>query len=158
MVRYQPPRKLSDRQRRWRYAGRKVIYAALVAAVLGGLGLADRAGFLGKQDEPDPIKYGGRTFKVVHAVDGDTFDIGIPDGQYTHTRLRLWGIDTPETKDPRRPGYVGFFGPEASQFTKDQTLHKNVRIELEPEKDSRDKYHRLLAWVYLPDVTGGAKP
>ena len=151
MASYQPPHKLSDRQRRWRYAGRKLLYAALVAAVLVGLGLADRAGFFGRRDEPDEVKYGGKSFKVVHAVDGDTFDIDIPDGQYTRTRIRLWGIDAPETHDPRKPGFVGFYGPEASEFTKGQTLHKNVRIELEPEKDSRDKYHRLLAWVFLPD-------
>jgi micrococcal nuclease len=151
MVRYQPPLKLSDRQRRLRYAGRRLLYAAAVAALLGGLVLADRAGFFGRQDEPDLLKYGGKTFTVVKVVDGDTLDIGIPDGQYTHTRIRFWGIDAPETHDPRKPGFVGFFGPEASEFVRQQTLHKTVRIEMEPEKGTRDKYHRLLAWIYLAD-------
>jgi endonuclease YncB( thermonuclease family) len=151
MPRYQVPLKLNSRQRRFRYTGRKAVYGLIVALLLGGLVAADRAGFFGWRATPDLEKYGGKTFKVVKAVDGDTIDIDVPDGKYPHTRIRLWGVDTPETKDPRKPGFVGFFGPEASAFTKDQTLHKNVRIELEEGKDPRDKYHRLLAWVYLPD-------
>ena len=153
MVRYRPPLKLSRSQRRLRYAGRKAIYGTVLALVLGGMVLADRAGLFGRPHEPDGPKYDGKTFKVVHAVDGDTIDIGLPDGKYNDTRIRLWGVDTPETKDPRKPGWVGFFGPEASEFTRKQALGKMVRIELASGRDSRDKYHRLLAWVYLPDGT-----
>jgi micrococcal nuclease len=101
------------------------------------------------QDSGDISKYHGRQFAVVNVVDGDTLDIDITDGKYSHTRIRLWGIDTPETKDPRTgPMY---FGKEASDFATKLALGKQVTIYLEKEKNSRDKYHRLLAYIQLPD-------
>jgi len=104
-----------------------------------------------QQDSDDNSKYHGRQFAVVKVVDGDTLDIDIPDGKYNHTRIRLWGIDTPETKDPRTgPMY---FGKEASDFATKLALGKQVTIYLEKEKNSRDKYHRLLAYIQLPDGT-----
>jgi micrococcal nuclease len=104
-----------------------------------------------QQDSDDISKYHGQQFAVVKVVDGDTLDIDIPDGKYNHTRIRLWGIDTPETKDPRTgPMY---FGKEASDFATKLALGKQVTIYLEKEKNSRDKYHRLLAYIQLPDGT-----
>ncbi len=107
------------------------------------------------QNSADIQKYEGRQFAVIKVVDGDTLDIDIPDasasgGQaYPHTRIRLWGVDTPETKDPRTG--VMFFGKEASEFASNAALGKRVTIHLEKQKNSRDKYHRLLAYVQLPD-------
>ena len=104
-----------------------------------------------QQDSGDISKYHGRQFAVVKVVDGDTLDIDIPDGNYNHTRIRLWGVDTPETKDPRTgPMY---FGKEASDFATQKALGKQVTIYLEKEKKPRDKYHRLLAYIQLPDGT-----
>ena len=104
-----------------------------------------------QQNSRDIEKYHGRKFTVVKVVDGDTLDIDVPDGNYRHTRIRLWGIDTPETKDPRTgPMY---FGKEASDFATALALGKQVTIYLEKEKNSRDKYHRLLAYIQLPDGT-----
>jgi micrococcal nuclease len=104
-----------------------------------------------QQDSSDISKYHGRQFTVIKVIDGDTIDIDIPDGNYNHTRIRLWGIDTPETKDPRTgPMY---FGKEASDFATKIALGKQVTIYLEKEKNSRDKYHRLLAYIQLPDGT-----
>jgi len=93
-------------------------------------------------------KYHARTFTVINAVDGDTIDINIPDGQYEHTRIRLWGIDTPETKHPQTG--VMYFGPEAAEFTRELALGKKVIIYLE-EHRTRDKYKRLLAYIQMPD-------
>ena len=93
-------------------------------------------------------KYNGQTYAVIKVVDGDTIDIAIPDGNDDHTRIRLWGVDTPETKKPNTP--IMYFGPEASKFTTDTVLNKNVRIFLE-KKQSRDRYSRLLAFVQLTD-------
>ena len=45
----------------------------------------------------DVARYHGKTFTVVNVVDGDTIDVDAPDGEYEHTRIRLWGVDTPET-------------------------------------------------------------
>jgi len=102
-----------------------------------------------KQESLDIQKYDGRKFKVIDIVDGDTLDIDTADGQYSHTRIRLWGVDTPETKDPRTgPMY---FGKEASEFSSKSALGKQITIYLEKEKASRDRYHRLLAYVQLPD-------
>lgn len=96
----------------------------------------------------DLQKYHKKTFTVVNVVDGDTIDIDIPDGKYDHTRIRLWGVDTPETKNPKTgPMY---FGKEAGNFTKKLTLNRKVRIFLASDK-TRGKYGRLLAYVQLPD-------
>jgi micrococcal nuclease len=93
-------------------------------------------------------KYHEKTFTVIKVVDGDTIDIDIPDGKYDHTRIRLWGIDTPETKNPKTG--VMYFGQEAAEFTRKLTLGKQVTIYLE-EHRTRGKYGRLLAYVKLPD-------
>jgi len=93
-------------------------------------------------------KYHAKTFTVKNVVDGDTIDIDIPDGQYEHTRIRLWGVDTPETKHPQEG--VMYFGPEATEFTKELAFGKKVTIYLE-EHRTRGYYGRLLAYVQLPD-------
>ena len=93
-------------------------------------------------------KYHQKTFTVAGVVDGDTIDIDIPDGKYDHTRIRLWGIDTPETKHPKFG--VMYFGPEAADFTTKLTLGKPVTVYLE-EHRTRGKFGRLLAYVQLPD-------
>jgi endonuclease YncB( thermonuclease family) len=103
------------------------------------------------QNSSDIQKYHGRQFSVVKVVDGDTLDIDIPDANYSHTRIRLWGVDTPETKDPRTgPMY---FGKEASDFAEKLAFGKQVTIYLEKDRKTRDKYHRLLAYIQLPDGT-----
>jgi len=96
----------------------------------------------------DIEKYNAKTFTVTHVVDGDTLDINIPDGRYNRTRIRLWGVDTPETKKPNSP--VMYFGPEASDFATKIALNQNVTVYLD-EKHTRDKYDRLLAYIQLLD-------
>jgi endonuclease YncB( thermonuclease family) len=99
----------------------------------------------------DIEKYDGKTFKVVKVVDGDTLDIDIPDGNFPHTRIRLLGVDTPETVHP----VIGtmYFGPEASNFVKQNVLKKEVCVYLDSVNKTRDKYGRLLAYIQLPDKT-----
>jgi micrococcal nuclease len=94
-------------------------------------------------------KYHEKTFTVLKVVDGDTIDIDVPDGKYNHTRIRLWGIDTPETKNPETG--IMYFGPEASEFTRELAFEKQVTIFLDEGNNTRDKYGRLLAYVKLPD-------
>ncbi len=81
--------------------------------------------------------------RVVRAIDGDTIVVGFADG-HTDT-VRLLGIDTPETHDPRKP--VQCFGPEAAAFTAWRLTDRVVRLESDVE--SRDRYGRRLAYVYL---------
>jgi len=94
-------------------------------------------------------KYDAGTFTVVNVVDGDTIDIDISDGDNKRTRIRLWGIDTPETKNPKVG--VMYFGPEAAEFVKELTLGKEVTVYLDAERKSRGYYGRLLAYVKLAD-------
>lgn len=91
----------------------------------------------------------GEMFLVVsRVVDGDTVDV-IENG--TVVRVRLIGINTPETVDLRR--VVECFGKEASQKTKELLSGGLVRLESDASQGMYDKYHRRLAYLYTPDGT-----
>jgi micrococcal nuclease len=79
--------------------------------------------------------------RVKKVIDGDT--LLLTNGE----RVRLIGVDTPETKHPQKP--LERFGREAYLFTKRMIEGKEVRLEFDWQK--RDKYGRLLAYVYLKD-------
>jgi endonuclease YncB( thermonuclease family) len=79
---------------------------------------------------------------VQKVIDGDTIELA--DGRH----VRLIGIDTPETVDPRRP--VGCFGREASDKNKELVEGKNVRLV--KDISETDKYGRLLRYVYVGDI------
>jgi micrococcal nuclease len=80
---------------------------------------------------------------VTRVVDGDTIYVeGIGS-------VRLIGIDTPETVDPRKP--VEFFAKESSAFTNRMVQGKVGRLEFDFQR--KDKYERTLAYVYLQDGT-----
>lgn len=83
--------------------------------------------------------------EVVRVVDGDTIDVRLAAGE---ERVRLIGINTPETVDPRSP--VDCFGPEASAATK-ALLPAGTRVRLVRDAEARDRYDRLLAYVYDAD-------
>ena len=102
-----------------------------------------------KQRGPDGAKYHNKTFTVTYIVDGDTFDLDIPDGDNETTRIRPLGIDTPETKHPKYP--VMYYGPEASAYTEKLLLNKKVTVEIDTVSKSRDIYGRLLCFVRLAD-------
>ncbi len=94
-------------------------------------------------------KYHAKQFTVINIVDGDTIDIDVPDASYKRTRIRLWGIDTPETKS-NKYGQM-YFGPEASKFTEDLVMGKKVTVYLDQGNKTRGKYGRLLGYIRLPD-------
>lgn len=83
------------------------------------------------------------TAKVTRVVDGDTLEIDL-NGKKEKVRLLL--IDTPETHKPNTP--VQPFGPEAEAFTRGMIEGKVVEIEKDVGGDARDKYGRLLYYVY----------
>lgn len=87
----------------------------------------------------------GKLVKVTRVVDGDTIDVEI-DGKTE--RVRYIGIDTPETVDPRKP--VQCFGVEASKKNKELVDGKMVRLE--KDVTDKDKYNRLLRYVWLNDT------
>ncbi len=87
--------------------------------------------------------YAQAAYDVLRVVDGDTVvlsEIGT---------VRLIGVDTPETKDPRKP--VQYYGIEASAFLQSMLSGQSVRVEYDHQR--RDKYQRTLAYLYLSDGT-----
>ena len=156
---------------RRRYTRRRVlnVLAGLIVAL--ALVLADRMGVFGtsgdgganrgrsrRQYRPDSeairrhnaadmLKYHNKTFSVDRVVDGDTLDVSVADTVVDKetTRIRLWGVDTPETVKPNTP--KEHFGSEASEFTKHFCTGRTVRLELVKKRNTRDKYGRLLAYV-----------
>jgi micrococcal nuclease len=86
--------------------------------------------------------------ELITVIDGDTIVVDVfgTDGEEPiEERVRLIGIDTPETKKPDTP--VECFGPEATVFTQ-TLLPKGTALHLERDVEARDAYGRLLAYVY----------
>ena len=80
-------------------------------------------------------------------VDGDTFKVLLNDEE---TTIRMLAIDTPETVKPGTE--VQPYGKEASEFTCDSIKNaKKIELESDPDSDEKDKYDRVLAWVYVDD-------
>src|ERR1700744_5421540 len=84
------------------------------------------------------------TGRVVRAVDGDTLEVALDDGD-TET-VRVIGVDTPETVKPNTP--VQCFGPRASAFEHAHVEGRRARLLVGVEP--RDIYGRLLAYVWVP--------
>lgn len=76
---------------------------------------------------------------VDHVVDGDTLVLA------DKTKIRLIGVDTPETKHPTKP--VEPFGPEASQFTKRTVEGRQVQVRY--DRNKTDRYGRTLGYIYI---------
>jgi micrococcal nuclease len=87
---------------------------------------------------------------VVRVIDGDTIEARI-DGGNEIEKIRLLGINTPESVDPRRP--VQCFGKEASKFAKQLMEGKRITLKEDVQADDRDKYGRLLRNILLEDGT-----
>jgi micrococcal nuclease len=88
--------------------------------------------------------------EVVQHVDGDTVRVRIPNppAEFKAVEtIRMLGVDTPETVHPNKPAER--FGKEASEFTKSRLLGKNVYLAF--DWDLRDRYGRLLAYIYVAD-------
>lgn len=85
---------------------------------------------------------------VTKVIDGDTLMVKINDKEES---VRLIGIDTPETVDPRKT--VQCFGKEASEKMKELVENKMVKLETDSTQNDRDKYNRLLRYIYLEDGT-----
>ena len=90
----------------------------------------------------------GDFYEVTNVSDGDTIKVLINDKTET---IRLIGVDTPETKDPRKP--VQCFGAQASTYTTQQLKGKKVQLIADTSQQERDKYGRLLRYIYTQDGT-----
>lgn len=83
---------------------------------------------------------------VTNVADGDTIEVSLGGAV---ERVRLIGVDTPETSHPSRP--VECFGREAAAFTREMLSGQTVLLESDPSQDNRDRFNRLLRFVWLPD-------
>jgi micrococcal nuclease len=128
-------------RRRARGRVRRLLLVALVVVLV----LAVRARQDDGGDGGPPAEDGAAS--VVRVVDGDTVEVRLGRREET---VRLIGIDTPETVDPRSP--VECFGEEASARTK-ALLPAGTGVRLVADVEARDRYDRLLAYVYRDDGT-----
>jgi endonuclease YncB( thermonuclease family) len=92
---------------------------------------------------PKPAVPQAHIVKVQRVIDGDTLELN------NGADVRLIGVDTPETKHPKKP--VERFGKEATAFTTRLVEGQEVRLAYDQQR--KDKYGRTLAYVYLPDGT-----
>lgn len=97
-----------------------------------------------------------KTLRVSKVVDGDTIVVeSMSRDLQQKTTIRLIGMNTPETVDPRRK--VECFGKEASAKAKEMLLGKTVRLEYDDTQDGVDKYGRRLAYVFVQDESYATK-
>lgn len=87
-------------------------------------------------------------YSVKEFVDGDTIVVDMNGKAET---LRFIGVDTPETHDPRKA--VQCFGKAAAAFTKGLVGSNPVKLAADPLDTNRDRYGRLLRYIYLPNGT-----
>ena len=121
----------------------RIITYLIVLGILSALGVS--VSQTGQLDLPKTAAPPGMV-RVTDASDGDTIKVMQAGKEET---VRLVGIDTPETHDPRVS--VQCFGQAASDKTKSLVIGKAVRLEPDPQSSDRDKYRRLLRYVYLED-------
>jgi micrococcal nuclease len=111
----------------------------LVVLLAGGYGYA-RAGDDPGRSSPSSSP-SSPTAAVVRVVDGDTIVVALGGRE---ERVRYIGVDTPETVKPRTP--VQCFGRKAS--AENHRLVEGRRVRLVADAEARDRYGRLLAYVY----------
>ncbi|MEI6479165.1 MAG: thermonuclease family protein [bacterium] len=87
-----------------------------------------------------------KLYLVDKVLDGDTFEVKI---EQKIMKVRMLGIDTPETIDPRKT--VQCFGLEASDKTKEMLNGRYVSLKVDETQSALDKYERILAYVYRDD-------
>ena len=121
-------------------AGLSSAWRSVLSIALFVLSAAAGCGFAGESAEAGGGQDG--SWRVVaRVIDGDTFILAGGD------RVRLIGVDTPETRHPTRP--VGCYGPEASDFLRRLIEGGRVRLEYDPRL-SADRWGRILAYVSTP--------
>jgi len=109
------------------------------------IALAQNAGWFDKASK-NLQKNDPGLYTVTRFVDGDTIAV---DMNGKTEKVRFIGVDTPETHKPNTP--VQCYGPAASAFTKNFIGKNKVRLDSDPLSTNRDRYDRLLRYVYLPD-------
>lgn len=128
---------------------RRLTWTVVVLIVLIAIGLLVFArGWIKPIDPKAFLRADVGTYRIVSFADGDTIVI---DMQGAEEIVRFIGVDTPETHKPNSP--VECFGPEASAYTKARIGNDRVKLVADTLTTNRDRYNRLLRYVYLQDGT-----
>lgn len=120
---------------------REISYIASLAAILATalvINFSRHANL-----SPDTFNKGSNGYTVSHVIDGDTIELSSGED------VRYIGIDTPEVREKTGAGWVYKprpFGEEAKEFNRKLVEGKRVRLEFDVQK--KDKYKRILAYVY----------
>lgn len=130
-------RSTSDRPRSARPYSKRPGGGAIALLVLALLIVARYAFQADPPAPPEALDEG--LYTVERVVDGDTLLLA------NGVRLRLIGIDSPESVKPDSP--VEPFGPEASEFTRGFIGRQQVKLQFDRERE--DRYGRMLAYVYV---------
>lgn len=88
------------------------------------------------------------SYPVTRVIDGDTIEVQRDGKKET---VRLIGIDTPEVVDPRSP--IECFGKQASEKARSLLIGQGVILKADTTQSDKDRYGRLLRYVYLVDGT-----
>lgn len=127
---------------------RKVWPHVFFATLVGVFVLLNNPDLISKLNLSSPnIEVDKTTAQVLRIIDGDTIEVSLDNKKET---VRLIGIDAPETTDPRKP--VQCFGKEASDKAKEILDGKTITLESDPTQGNRDKYQRLLRYVFFNDL------
>lgn len=125
------------------------IFVITIALLLDKFGIVDISNYLSANGEENDTSEqifninDASYYDVVRVVDGDTFII---DYNGKNEKVRLIGIDTPESVHPNEEKNTEF-GDMVSNYSKKMLTGKKIQVEFDVEE--RDKYGRLLAYVYL---------
>jgi micrococcal nuclease len=123
---------------------RRLRWRRILFALLALLGVSV---YVGRPSGDDWAIYDKQEFVVTHVIDGDTIEVAAHPGA-TPTRVRLLGVDAPEMRgDDGAPEY---WADASTKYARARSNKKTVTLRLEPTH-TRDKYRRLLAYVYLSD-------
>ena len=127
--------------------GKKLLGALLILGIIfifAGFFVQSKPQIIDQGLSPTPLVLNQEIAKVTRVVDGDTIKVLINNKEES---VRLIGIDAPETVDPRKP--VQCFGIEATEKAKEILDNQTVMLESDSTQDNRDKYGRLLRYVFL---------
>jgi micrococcal nuclease len=111
--------------------------------------VSTQSGWLGQKPKAAVSQVQPGFYTIDHYVDGDTIAVNMNGSVET---VRFIGVDTPETHKPNTP--VQCYGPVAAAYTQERIkAFGKVRLQADPLDTNRDRYGRLLRYVYLPDGT-----
>jgi len=127
---------------------RRLLMSAILLALLVGAYILYARGAIKPVDAGKFMRSDVGSYKVLEFVDGDTLIVDM-NGQAEI--IRFIGIDTPETHKPDSP--VECYGPDAAAYTKKRIGGSRVKLVADTLTTNRDRYERLLRYVYLPDGT-----